>query len=65
MTWIIIALSMLSAMLVLALLTSVDGHNLQPARASRPPQPAGRNGQAGRPIHSGRHRLVRQAFSMF
>jgi hypothetical protein len=65
MTWMIISLSILSAILVLALLISVDGHNPQPARASRSPQPAGRNGQAGRPIHSGRHRRVRQVFSMF
>ena len=65
MTWTIIALSILSAILVLALLIFVDGHNPQPAHASRLPQPAGRNGQAGRPIHSGRHRRVRQVFSMF
>lgn len=65
MTWMIMALSILSAILVLALLMSVDGHNPQPARACRPPQPAGRNGQAGRPMHSGRHRRVRQVFSMF
>ncbi len=68
MTWTIISLSIFSifsAMLVLALLIFVDGRNPQPARAARSPHPAGRNGQAGRPIHSGRHRRVRQVFSMF
>lgn len=65
MSWMIISLSILSTMLVVALLMTVDGRTPQPTRVSRQPKPAARKGQAGSRIHSGGPQPDRQIFSMF
>lgn len=65
MSWLIMLLSVLSAVLILALLVAVDGGRLQAARVSRQPNPIGRNGWARKPIRSSRPQPNRHSFSMF
>lgn len=65
MSWIIMVLSVLAAILVLALLISVDSSRPQTVRLSRQPKSEGTNGQAGNPAHSSRQQRIRQTFSMF
>ncbi len=65
MSWLIMSLSILSAVLVLALLISVENSRPQTVRLSRQPKSEGTNGQAGNPAHSSRQQRIRQTFSMF
>ncbi|MBM4133632.1 MAG: hypothetical protein FJ245_07680 [Nitrospira sp.] len=65
MSWIIISLSILSAVLLPALLVAVEGLKLQLVRVPPTPRSAGTNGRAGRPTHMGRHQQIRRVFSMF
>jgi len=65
MAWMIISLSVLAAILVLALLMSLDGRQPRPVRAFRQPKPVGENGRPVSPIHSNEWQPDRRAFSMF